>query len=118
GHAAMVAAGAHPAITRSARAQPSYSKPILISTRYSTISPSSTFALDFTTSTVLMLRTVREAVWTAWRAAAAHGFGRVPTLCAARRSGRVLPRLDSWDSAAGRSGGPSPRRTAVRHPRR
>ena len=33
------------------RAQPSYSKPILTSTRYSTISPSSTTAVDFTTST-------------------------------------------------------------------
>jgi len=44
--------------------QPSYSKPILTSTRYSTISPSATMAVDFTTSTVWMLRTVREAVAT------------------------------------------------------
>ena len=45
--------------------QPSYSKPILRSTRYSTIWLSSTIAVDFTTSTVLMLRTVLEAVATA-----------------------------------------------------
>src|SRR5207302_10517446 len=60
--------------------QPSYSNPILRSTRYSTISPSSTIALDFTTSTVLMLRTVRDAVATAWRAASLHDFGLVPTI--------------------------------------
>src|SRR4029079_10239239 len=71
---------AHPRITglwmgcgkSGGRDQPSYSKPILRSTRYSTISPSSTTALDFTTSTVLMLRTVRAAVVTAWRAASLH----------------------------------------------
>jgi hypothetical protein len=40
----------------------------------------STMALDFTTSTVLMLRTVREAVATAWRAASLHDFGLVPTI--------------------------------------
>ena len=51
--------------SRDPPSQPSYSKPILTSTRYSTISPSSTTALDFTTSTVWMLRTVFEAVATA-----------------------------------------------------
>jgi hypothetical protein len=51
--------------TAGSRRQPSYSKPILTSTRYSTISPSATTALDFTTSTVWMLRTVFEAVATA-----------------------------------------------------
>src|SRR6476661_6091172 len=60
--------------------QPSYSKPILRSTRYSTISPSSTTAVDFTTSIVLMLRTVRAAVATAWRAASLHDLGLVPTI--------------------------------------
>jgi hypothetical protein len=45
---------AHPPITErwigcGKVAQPSYSKPILRSTRYSTISPSSTTAVDFTT---------------------------------------------------------------------
>src|SRR6478672_13800784 len=62
------------------RAQPSYSKPILTSTRYSTISPSATIAVDFTTSTVWMLRTVRDAVATAWRAASLHDRGLVPTI--------------------------------------
>src|SRR4249919_2150983 len=59
---------------------PSYSKPILTSTRYSTISPSSTIAHDFTTSTVWMLRTVFDAVATAWRAASLHDRGLVPTI--------------------------------------
>src|SRR5215203_1269918 len=45
--------------------QPSYSNPILSSTWYSTISPSSIFAVDFTTSIVRMLRTVFDAVATA-----------------------------------------------------
>src|SRR5678815_381096 len=62
------------------RGQPSYSKPILRSTWYSTISPPSTTADDFTTSIVLMFRTVREAVATAWRAASDHDFGLVPTI--------------------------------------
>src|SRR4029077_15342360 len=62
------------------RGQPSYSKPILSSTRYSTISLSSTIALDFTTSTVRMLRTVFEAVATATRAASDHERGLVPTI--------------------------------------
>src|SRR5436190_8130664 len=60
--------------------QPSYSKLILRSIRYSVISPPSTTADDFTTSIVLMLRTVREAVATAWRAASDHDFGLVPTI--------------------------------------
>src|SRR5215213_6048938 len=60
--------------------QPSYSNPILRSTRYSTISPSSTIALDFTTSIVLMFRTVRAAVATAWRAASLQERGLVPTI--------------------------------------
>ena len=42
-------------------AGPSYSKPIFSSTWYSTISPSWTTAVDFTTSTVWMLRTVFDA---------------------------------------------------------
>src|SRR3954454_11187698 len=61
-------------------AQPSYSKPILTSTRYSTISPSSTVAHDFTTSTVWMFLTVFDAVVTAWRAASLHERGLVPTI--------------------------------------
>src|ERR671910_2398976 len=65
---------------RLAASQPSYSKPILTSTRYSTISPSVTTALDFTTSTVWMLRTVFDAVATAWRAASLHDRGLVPTI--------------------------------------
>src|SRR5215218_9291517 len=60
--------------------QPSYSNPILSSTWYSTISPSSIFAVDFTTSIVRMLRTVFEAVATAWRAASDHDRGLDPTI--------------------------------------
>src|SRR5450756_33321 len=59
---------------------PSYSKPILRSTRYSTISPFSTPAVDLTTSIVRMFRTVRDAVATACRAASLHDFGLVPTI--------------------------------------
>ena len=47
---------------------------------YSTISPSSTIAHDLTTSTVWMLRTVFDAVATAWRAASLHERGLVPTM--------------------------------------
>ena len=61
-----------------ARAQPSYSNPILSSTWYSTISPSSIRAVDFTTSIVRMLRTVFEAVATAWRAASRPRLGARP----------------------------------------
>src|SRR6266542_4102914 len=73
---AMVLAGAHLRIScartqpsparvpligpASVAVQPSYSNPILSSTRYSTISPSATLAVDFTTSIVRMLRTVLE----------------------------------------------------------
>ena len=39
-----------------------------------------TCAVDFTTSTVVMLRTVFEAVATAWRAASLHDRGLVPTI--------------------------------------
>ena len=49
-------------------------------TWYSTICPSSIRAVDFTTSIVRMLRTVRDAVATAWRAASLHEFGLVPTI--------------------------------------
>src|SRR6185436_3212746 len=91
GMGAMVAPTAQPSIsceppdlsTSSAvevAPQPSYSKPILSSTRYSTISPSSTTADDFTTSTVWMLRTVFDAVATACRAASLHDRGLVPTI--------------------------------------
>src|SRR4026209_1356689 len=59
---------------------PSYSKPILSSTWYATISPSWTTAVDFTTSTVWMLRTVFDAVATARRAASLHDLGLVPTI--------------------------------------
>src|SRR5450756_2178096 len=59
---------------------PSYSKPILRSTRYSTISPFSTPAVDLTTSIVRMFRTVRDAVATACRAASLHEVGLVPTI--------------------------------------
>src|SRR5690242_20052183 len=62
------------------RDQPSYSNPIFSSTRYSTISPSSIRAVDFTTSIVRMLRTVFEAVATAWRAASDHDLGLDPTI--------------------------------------
>ena len=37
-------------------------------------------AVDFTTSTVWMLRTVLDAVATAWRAASLHDCGLVPTI--------------------------------------
>jgi hypothetical protein len=37
-------------------------------------------ALDFTTSTIVMLRTVLDAVATATRAASDHEFGLVPTI--------------------------------------
>ena len=37
-------------------------------------------AHDFTTSTVWMLRTVFDAVATAWRAASLHDRGLVPTI--------------------------------------
>src|SRR2546430_1176212 len=62
------------------RAQPSYSKPIFRSTRYSTISPPETSAVDFTTSIVRMFRTVLLAVATACRAASLHERGLVPTI--------------------------------------
>jgi hypothetical protein len=52
----------------------------LTSTWYSTISPSRTTAVDFTTSTETMLRTVLEAVATAWRAASLQELGLVPTI--------------------------------------
>ncbi len=65
---------------RSTPGYPSYSKPILSSTRYSTISPFSTTAVDSTTSTVLMFRTVRDAVATARRAASLQEVGLVPTI--------------------------------------
>src|SRR3990170_2838862 len=65
---------------RLAASQPSYSKPILTSTRYSTISPSATMALDLTTSIVWMLRTVFDAVATAWRAASLQELGLFPTI--------------------------------------
>ena len=68
------------ALRRSRTDQPSYSKPILTSTRYSTISPSRTSAVDFTTSTVWMLRTVFDAVSTARRAASLQEFGLRPTI--------------------------------------
>src|SRR5437870_11249566 len=71
---------ARPPLDRPARYQPSYSNPIFRSTRYSTISLSVTCAVDFTTSTVVMLRTVFEAVATAWRAASLHDRGLVPTI--------------------------------------
>ena len=73
--------------------QPSYSKPILTSTRYSTISPSSTTALDFTTSTVWMLRTVFEAVATAYAAASLHDCGLVPTISRMMMTPTVAPLL-------------------------
>jgi hypothetical protein len=53
---------------------------ILSSTRYSVISPFSTVAVDFTTSTERMLRTVWAAVATAWRAASDYERGLVPTI--------------------------------------
>ncbi len=43
------------------------------------ISPFSTFAEDFTTSISRMFRTVRDAVFTAWRAASLQELGLVPT---------------------------------------
>src|SRR4051794_24054952 len=76
----MMLGVAHRAISCDALRQPSYSKPILTSTRYSTISPSRTTAVDFTTSTVCMLRTVFDAVATACRAASLHDLGLVPTI--------------------------------------
>ena len=69
-----------PIISDTGGAQSSYSNPIFSSTRYSTISPFSTTALDFTTSTVWMFRTVRDAVATACRAASLHDRGLVPTI--------------------------------------
>lgn len=44
------------------------------------ISPSMIWAVDFTTSIVRMLRTVLDAVATAWRAASLHDTGLVPTI--------------------------------------
>ncbi|HET7691850.1 MAG TPA: hypothetical protein VFM44_02045, partial [Gemmatimonadota bacterium] len=80
-----------PAVDKDGRALPSYSKPIFSSTWYSTISPSSIRALDLTTSMVRMLRTVYEAVATAWRAASLHERGLVPTISRMMITPKALP---------------------------
>ncbi len=72
--------------------QPSYSKPILSWTSYWTISPSSIWAVDFTTSMERMLRTVFEAVATAWRAASLQDRGLVPTISLMM----ITPTGSSW----------------------
>ena len=72
-------------------------------------------ALDFTTSTVWMLRTVFDAVATAWRAASLHDRGLVPTISRMMMTPTV--HLLARRSIALRSGHHATRPSRARPPR-